>query len=147
MIGYAVRKGAKGRGGRRFQVLAAVLTYTSVAFAYAPIAVRQVMAADRAAQRQVAAAPDSSIAPPPSSGGRVARERPTTARFLVAVSSVIALVFALPVIVVVTSFPSGLISGLIIFIGMRQAWKMTGALSLDVQGPFRVGAAPAPAAP
>ena len=27
MVGYSVRKGAQGRGGRRFQVLAAVLTY------------------------------------------------------------------------------------------------------------------------
>jgi hypothetical protein len=27
MVGYAVRKGARGRGGRRFQVLAVALTY------------------------------------------------------------------------------------------------------------------------
>src|SRR5258708_3197232 len=41
MVGYSVRKGADGRGGRRFQVLAAVLTYCSVALAYAPLAVQQ----------------------------------------------------------------------------------------------------------
>src|SRR5712691_4213710 len=41
MVGYAVRKGARGRGGRRFQVLAVALTYASVALAYTPIAVKQ----------------------------------------------------------------------------------------------------------
>src|SRR4051812_24170112 len=40
MVGYAVRKGANGRGGRRFQVLAVALTYTAVALAYTPIIVQ-----------------------------------------------------------------------------------------------------------
>src|SRR5262245_56834782 len=30
MVGYAVRRGAGGRGGRRFQVLAVALTYASI---------------------------------------------------------------------------------------------------------------------
>src|SRR5690348_2566722 len=38
MVGYAVRKGAGGRGGRRFQVLAVALTYASIALAYTPLA-------------------------------------------------------------------------------------------------------------
>src|SRR5215475_11252709 len=36
MVGYAVRKGARG-GGLRFQILAVLLTYASVALAYTPI--------------------------------------------------------------------------------------------------------------
>src|SRR2546427_9516885 len=47
MVGYAVRKGARGRGGRRFQVLAVALTYASVALAYTPIAVKQAIDANR----------------------------------------------------------------------------------------------------
>ena len=46
---------------------------------------------------------------------------------------------ALPVLMVVGSMPSGLISAVIIFFGMQQAWKMTGVPSLQVLGPFRVG--------
>jgi hypothetical protein len=46
----------------------------------------------------------------------------------------------LPVLMIVGSFPSGLISAFIIFIGMRQAWRMTGAPSLEILGPYRVGA-------
>ena len=37
MVGWAVRKGAGGRGGRRFQVLALVLTYWAVGLAYTPL--------------------------------------------------------------------------------------------------------------
>ena len=40
MVGYAVRRGAGGRGGRRFQTLAVALTYLSIALAYAPAAVQ-----------------------------------------------------------------------------------------------------------
>src|SRR6478672_2029093 len=38
MVGWAVRKGAGGRGGRRFQILAVALTYWAVGLAYAPLA-------------------------------------------------------------------------------------------------------------
>jgi hypothetical protein len=111
MVGYAVRKGAGGRGGRRFQVLAVVLTYVSIALAYAPLAVRGIGILD------VGVLP------------------------LVRLSAFVA---ALPVLMAWSSFPSGLISAFIIVIGMRQAWKMTGAPSWQILGPYRVGAAPAP---
>jgi len=48
---------------------------------------------------------------------------------------------ALPVIMVVGSLPSGLISAAIIFFGMRQAWVMTGVSHLEISGPYRVGTA------
>ena len=51
-----------------------------------------------------------------------------------------AFIAALPVLFVLGSFPFGLISGFIIFIGMRQAWRMTAAAKLDILGPYRVGA-------
>ena len=38
MVGWAIRKGTAGRGGRRFQILAAVLTYWAVGLAYTPLA-------------------------------------------------------------------------------------------------------------
>jgi hypothetical protein len=49
-----------------------------------------------------------------------------------------------PVLVVIGSGPSGLISAFIMFIGMRQAWQMTRAPFVQVLGPYRVGAAPPP---
>ena len=38
MVGAAVRKGARGGGGRRYQILAVALTYFSVGLAYSPLA-------------------------------------------------------------------------------------------------------------
>jgi len=55
----------------------------------------------------------------------------------------LAVVAALPVLVVVGSLPMGLISAFIIFVGMKQAWRMTGAPLVQILGPYRVGAAPA----
>src|SRR5688500_6695715 len=40
MVGYAIRNALAGRGSRRFQFLAAGLTYFAVALAYAPFAIR-----------------------------------------------------------------------------------------------------------
>lgn len=49
----------------------------------------------------------------------------------------------LPVFVIMGSLPGGLISALIIGFGMLQAWQLTGTPTLHIQGPFRVGNAPA----
>ena len=56
-----------------------------------------------------------------------------------------ALTFALPVLTVASSLPGGLISAAIIGFGMHQAWRMTGVNRIEISGPYRIGAAPAPA--
>ena len=144
MVGYGVRKGAGGRGGRRFQVLAVALTYASVALAYAPIAVKQAIDADPAAQKAAAVETggNTHAAAATDSGGAAAGQ-PGVWRVLLSLAFLSALIAALPVLVVLGSFPSGLISGFIIFIGMQQAWRMTGAACLQIRGPYRVGVAPA----
>lgn len=135
MVGYSVRKGAGGRGGLRFQILAVALTYLSIALAYAPIAIKQTVEGRRN-DRQGATATNAAVpdtAPPP----------PTATGVVVAFALLFAVILALPVAVVLGSLPSGLLSALIMFIGMRQAWTMTGAPVVHVLGPYRVGAAPA----
>src|SRR5262249_36532637 len=73
IVGYAVRKGARG-GGFRFQVLAVVLTYASVALAYTPIAISGAMA-------QAKKQPAPSVQPATSNRPQIASsgEQPTTA--------------------------------------------------------------------
>ena len=100
MVGYSVRKGAGGRGGRRFQVLALVLTYWSVGLAYTPLAFKELSL------------------------------------------GMFVFVFALPVMYIVGSFPGGILSALIIAIGLHQAWSMTGPHKLQISGPYRVGTGP-----
>jgi hypothetical protein len=50
-------------------------------------------------------------------------------------------IFALP-IMVITSGGSGILTAIIIAIGLRQAWQMTAAPSLTIAGPYRVGSGP-----
>jgi hypothetical protein len=156
LVGHAVRKGAGGRGGRRFQVLAAVLTYWAVGLAYTPLAFKQVSGEEPKAS--AAAVADSTRA---SVSDSVSVSSPDTAQVLATYDTeqkashrsllfsfgvLFVFVFALPVIAIVGSLPSGLLSALIIFIGLRAAWQKTAALPLEVTGPFRVGTRP-PAAP
>ena len=161
MVGWAVRKGAGGRGGRRFQILAVALTYWAVGLAYAPLAFKQ-MVGDTKKTSPSALTTDSTAAP--TIGERlgdsvqaVANTADSTAKTapgdnevsrsqaLRAIGALALLVFALPVLSVFGSLPFGLISALIIFIGMRQAWQMTAAPQLEISGPYRVGTGPASA--
>jgi hypothetical protein len=149
MVGYAVRKGGRGRGGRRFQVLAVALTYGSIALAYTPIVVKAALDADKgkaataaaapgnANQQAGTAAPDAATAPASPTAG--------SGGLILALGYVVLFIAALPLIVVFGSLPSGLISGLIIFFGMSQAWRMTAAPHLQIFGPYRVGATSSPA--
>jgi hypothetical protein len=130
MVGYAVRKGASGRGGRRFQVLALALTYTAVGLAYTPILIKA--AVNNHTQRESAAA-----SKPPATEGIPLWK---------ALAILVGMIVAVPIVVVVSGLPSSLISALIIFFGMKQAWKMTAVAVLEISGPYRVGAPPSTSA-
>jgi hypothetical protein len=160
MVGWAVRKGANGRGGRRFQVLAVVLTYWAVGLAYMPIFIKATRKSDTS---EATASPDSTRAGSPDTATAPATEISAisdTAKATAAPSSdkkdgdinpafaILVLffyVFALPVLMIVGGGGSGLISAFIIAIGMRQAWQLTGAPELKVSGPYRIGTGPAAA--
>jgi hypothetical protein len=146
MVGWAVRKGAAGRGGRRFQILAVALTYWAVGLAYAPIVYKGMSEHEKKAR---VAAVDSTR-PPAADFAATANSdtlaKPTTASrgdasgqsAIVSLAMLFFLIFALPVLTIAGSMPSGLLSAFIIFIGLRQAWAMTGAPELKVSGPYRV---------
>jgi hypothetical protein len=136
MVGYAVRKGAGGRGGRRFQVLAILLTYLAVGLAYTPIVIKGAIESPTKTHASANATPEAPTDPAPPA-------RSALIRILVLVAG---FVVALPVIVIIGGLPSSLLSAAIIFFGMRQAWRMTGTPRLAITGPYRVGAPPAPAA-
>ena len=159
MVGWAVRKGAGGRGGRRFQILAVALTYWAVGLAYAPLAFKQLVGGDTKKSSASALTTDSAAGP--TIGERLGdsvKSADSTAKTLSgnddvsgsealkAVGALVVLVFALPVLSVFGSLPFGLISALIIFIGMRQAWVMTAPHVIDISGPFKVGTGTAPTA-
>jgi hypothetical protein len=139
MVGWAIRKATANRGGRRYQVLALVLTYWAVGLAYTPLTFQQLAEENKKEQAQKAtdtAAP----APAESPDEATAINIPMVLAILVGFS------LALPVLVVFGSLPGGLLSALIIGIGMRQAWQMTAVPPLQISGPYRIAAAAPPTA-
>lgn len=158
MVGWAVRKGTAGRGGRRFQILAAVLTYWSVGLAYTPLAFKgenghetekpaaavadstRAPVADSATASTPASVPASSHDSAKVLAAGASDRKAGHKSLLFALGALFVFVFALPVIAIVGSLPAGLLSAFIIFIGIRQAWRMTAAPSLQLSGPYRVGA-------
>jgi hypothetical protein len=160
LVGAAVRRGTSGRGGRKYQVLALVLTYFAVGLAYAPLAFKGAMEASKAnvADSTRSTGADSASTQTDSLTVALAGSPSSDATELTVKSALLSvaivfvggffMIFALPVLAVFGSLPSGLISALIIGFGMQQAWKMTGAHVANITGPYRVGdAAAAPPPP
>ncbi len=142
MVGRAVRAGARGRGGLRFQILAVVLTYVSVALAYTPIAIQQIVASDRQAEQTAASTPGTASRVSTSVDAEPGTPR-SGGRFLLGIAMLLAFILALPPLIVFGSLPTSLIGGAIIGFGMQQAWRMTASPRLEILGPYRVGHDPA----
>ena len=163
MVGWAVRKGAGGGGGRRFQILAVVLTYWAVGLAYTPLAFKE-LSKDKKESSANTLTSDSTAAKGPTLAERVGDTTVATTSadsakaaakengdlsgrdVAIAFGGLILFAFALPLLSVFGSMPLGLLSALIIFIGLRQAWQMTGKPPLAISGPYKVGTGPTAAA-
>ena len=149
LVGTAIKKGSNGIGGRRYQIAAVALTYAAVSLSAIPVGIYYLLKERNPAQtshapgsssasRTTESAAASSQDDPPASGKRSA---PSIA------SSAGALLFAglASPFLELTDGVSGLIGLVIIFVGIRIAWKMTSAPRLDILGPFQANAPPAPA--
>jgi hypothetical protein len=120
LVGKAVRKGAGGFGGTRYQVLAMFLTYSAIALASLPAIFEAIRHSH-------------------SSGASAAPTHVGLAGMLEAWATLIAFAYASP-------FLGGMqnIMGLfIIGIGLYEAWKLTRAIPLNVLGPFPIESEPA----
>jgi hypothetical protein len=152
MVGYAIRSAVAGRGGRRFQLLAAGLTYFAVALAYTPFSIdgMREAALERAADSTSVSPDDDAVASADASTDAAADADETDAASAdavklgpaaaaLAVGGGLLFILILPIVVILGSMPSGLISALIIGLGMHTAWTMTRALDVTITGPFKVG--------
>ena len=131
MVGYGIRMATRGRGGRRFQVIAVVLTYWAVGLAYVPLVVSE-FSKQEATKQASTSTTESAEAP----------DTPESFSLPLALAAVVGFSLALPVLTVIGSLPGGLISAAIIAFGMQQAWRMTAAPQPQITGPYRIGAGP-----
>jgi len=143
IVGKAMMKGSGGIGGRRYQIAAAVLTYAAVSMAAIPIYIAQAAKAHRPArpqQSQSLRSPAEGLsgnpAPAPEQNPPTARRRPHVGAALI----ILALMgLASPFLELHDPF-HGLIGLVILFVGIQIAWKMTRGISLQIFGPFKLGA-------
>ena len=156
LVGTGVHKGSEGRGGLRYQLLAAFVTYASIISTYIPPIIEA--ARNQSQNASASAAPQQNGPPadvevvatpfpldrpsPRAASSAEAKEELGLGGFLVAVASLVGILFAAPFL---AGF-SNIIGILIIFFALQQAWSMNRRRVTEVKGPFRVAAAPVVAA-
>lgn len=153
LVGTAMKKGSTGVGGRRYQIAAVGLTYAAVSLSAIPIGISFYMKDKNPAAHASSgpASPSPSATSPNSPNGEVAEisEAPSSKPKPSAGTVFATLLFAglaSPFLELSSGF-SGIIGLVILFVGIRIAWKITSAPPLEILGPFQVGAPSAPPVP
>jgi hypothetical protein len=161
MVGRAVNVGSHRKGGRKYQLLAAFLTYFAMSSTYIVDGVRQIDDEVRKPVGTSEATTDTIIdddSPAPSAGGAVRPEsittsgdssaagmagiaRPSGARGRYDGKNVAFALTALVAVVLVAPIIAGFSSPILLLIlgfGVYQAWKMNRGVVLALSGPFQL---------
>jgi hypothetical protein len=124
IVGKAMHFGSGGVGGRRYQLVAALLTYLAVSMSAVPIAIHQMKEHHSHMQSNEAAAPP--------------RARTSLPRAI----GVLVLIGVASPVLALQNPAQGLIGLVILFVGIRFAWRFTaGRPPLAVSGPYAPPAA------
>lgn len=118
IVGKAMHFGSGGVGGRRYQVVAALLTYVAVSMSAVPIAIHEMRHQQAQVQSQDAAA-----------------ARPSEPQSIAKAIGVLALVGIASPVLALQDPVHGLIGLVILFVGIRFAWKFTAGRNLTISGP------------
>jgi hypothetical protein len=142
MIATAMMKGSGGVGGRRYQIAAAVLTYAAVSMAAIPVALHQYSTEKNQIQQAKDSNARQNTAEPNSPSGVAGSEPQAEGKKSVspgfAIITLLGLGLASPFLEL-TSGASGVIGLVILFVGIRIAWRLTGGTrTLAVEGPYQV---------
>lgn len=135
IVGKAMRTGSRGIGGRRYQVVAVILTYAAVSMSAIPIGISQ-YAKEKEAHPQAEAAKPATGAPQPA--------KPKVS-LGAALAGLAVLGLASPFLALEDPF-HGVIGLVILLVGIRIAWQLTASPKIDILGPFVSKNPAAPAA-
>jgi len=137
--------GSKGIGGRRYQIVAVLLTYAAVSMSAIPIAIsmqvkqrreqKQGLANERR-QHDQESAQESSDAPPVEGKSASQNSNQPKGSFLGALGYLALIGLASPFLELQESF-GGIIGLVILFVGIRIAWQITAAKLPEISGPFQ----------
>ena len=145
MVGAAVRAAAGPGGGRRYQVLAAGLTYCAIVTTYVPFVIeglQEAVAEEDALAAADGAEPESADADPlPAADTEVLPEGPPPS--IVELVIGVVLIFGIAFVAPFLAGFENIMGLLIIGFGVYQAWKMNKRLDIEITGPHAVGPQPA----
>lgn len=125
MVGKSIRRASGGFGARPQQILAVALTYFSITTSYIPVIIWDVV---HKSKIEASATANGGASSQPSNGQPVSPGK--------AVLYLLGVCALAPFLSLTDGF-SGIISLFIIFIGLRQAWKLTGRTEILIMGPYR----------
>jgi hypothetical protein len=112
LVAKAMLQGSGSRGGRQYQIAAAILTYAAISLAYVPAYIYFIY------NRHIATPNWSAI-----------------------VARLVIYGIASPFLGLGRNLALGVLNLFIIFIGIRIAWRMTRTRPLPIAGPYKVGTA------
>ncbi len=139
IVGTAMMKGSNGAGGRRYQIVAALLTYAAVSMAAIPIWIH--FAPERHPQKQIQNGKfeDEERKFGHESGQQQPEEQPAGRPQLSLgtwLGRVALLGLASPFVQLSGNPFWGVMGLLILFFGMRIAWRITAGRRFEISGPF-----------
>jgi predicted lipid-binding transport protein (Tim44 family) len=143
LIGTAIKKGSSGVGGRRYQIAAVALTYAAVSLSAVPIAISYFLK-EKPAKSSTSTASSGSN-PSTSAPDNSTTSAPPPRKSLSSMAGTLLYAGLASPFLELQGGISGLIGLVIIFVGMRIAWRMTAAPPLVILGPFQTTAATLPA--
>jgi hypothetical protein len=148
IVGKAVFVGSGRTGGRRYQVLATVLTYFAISVSYVPQMIGQMLEESESRMAAIGdslpePAPAAAVEDDPAALADVEADRASVVDpgGIAAIAGLVGVTLAIaPVRVVVADFPGSLISVIIIGVGLLQAWQGAQRQRVAFTGPFKLGA-------
>ncbi|MBC7926746.1 MAG: hypothetical protein H7039_13910 [Bryobacteraceae bacterium] len=129
MVGRAVRAGSHGLGGRPQQILAVALTYFAISVSSVPVYLWHGRQSSQQAKQEERKNP----AP-------VTTQPQTSPMALVAIVLVLGLTS--PFLMILNNPVASLLSLVILFFGLQQAWSITGRTDILVTGPYKLDPLP-----
>ena len=150
LIGKAMKMGSGGIGGRRYQVMAAVLTYAAVSMAAIPISIYYANKAKvaRASHTQSGSAASKTQQHPPDDEQTGIVDNPPLEQqnypqakpkinYITAFGTLAVMGLASPFLELQESPLNGLLGLVILLVGIRIAWQLTAGPKLEILGPFQ----------
>jgi predicted lipid-binding transport protein (Tim44 family) len=152
IVGRAIKMGSGGIGGRRYQIAAVILTYAAVSIAAIPIYVSQAIK-EKKEQKQglvkhsappvLAPAPQQASPSSDKESTEKSAEDPESKEPKMGLGAAVGMMMlvglASPFLELQDPIHGG-IGLIILFVGIRIAWKMTAGSPIDILGPFNMGA-------